>query len=160
MSNATYSPPASTSSSTLPTGAVIKWPGRATAFPTGYFQENGQAISRTGANAALFVILGTGFGAGNGSTTFNLRDAGNKFPIGASCDCNTGGTCCVAGTQIEGSVHACGGCSSPNITINLSCSTVDDNLDASTTSVVNCNQFSFCVPVIPPYTAEYSLIKI
>lgn len=160
MSNATYSKPVTSSSGTLETGVSIKWPGRASALPTGYLLENGQAVSRTGANAALFTILGTGFGAGNGSTTFNVRDVGNKYFIGANCDCNTGGTCCVAGTNIEGVLHACGGCAALNITISLGTTLVDNTFGGSTTSVPCCDSPSFCVCVVPPYTAEYSLIKI
>ena len=39
--------------------------------PTGYLLCYGQAISRT-TYAGLFAVIGTTFGAGDGSTTFNL----------------------------------------------------------------------------------------
>lgn len=42
---------------------------------------DGTAISRT-ANAALFTVIGTTYGTGDGSTTFNLPDAHGKFPLG------------------------------------------------------------------------------
>ncbi len=51
----------------------------ATAAPTGFLKANGAAISRT-TYAALFAKYGTFFGAGNGTTTFNLPDMRGKFP--------------------------------------------------------------------------------
>jgi phage-related tail fiber protein len=49
--------------------------------PTGYLKANGAAVSRT-TYAALFGAIGTVFGAGNGSTTFNLPDLRGEFPRG------------------------------------------------------------------------------
>lgn len=43
---------------------------------------DGSAVSRT-TYAALFAIIGTTFGVGDGSTTFNLPDLRGKSPIGA-----------------------------------------------------------------------------
>lgn len=43
------------------------------ALPTGYLEKDGSAVSRT-TFADLFAYLGTTFGAGDGSTTFNLPD--------------------------------------------------------------------------------------
>jgi microcystin-dependent protein len=47
-----------------------------------YVVKNGQAISRT-TYSALFALIGTTFGPGDGSTTFNIPNATNNFPIGA-----------------------------------------------------------------------------
>ncbi|WDM91280.1 phage tail protein [Pseudomonas asiatica] len=41
--------------------------------PPGWLKRNGAAVSRT-AYAALFAAIGTTFGAGDGSTTFNVPD--------------------------------------------------------------------------------------
>ncbi|MER2297615.1 MAG: phage tail protein [Pseudomonas sp.] len=41
--------------------------------PTGWLKRNGAAYSRT-AYSALFAVIGTKFGAGNGTTTFNVPD--------------------------------------------------------------------------------------
>lgn len=49
-----------------------------TTAPTGWLKCNGAAISRT-TYADLFAALGTTFGAGNGSTTFNLPDLRGEF---------------------------------------------------------------------------------
>lgn len=60
----------------VPTGTPIPWV--TTTPPTGYLKCNGAAISRT-AYAALFAVLGTAFGAGDGTTTFNLPDLRGEF---------------------------------------------------------------------------------
>lgn len=49
--------------------------------PTGYIKANGAAISRT-TYADLFAAIGTTFGAGDGSTTFNLPDLRGEFTRG------------------------------------------------------------------------------
>jgi microcystin-dependent protein len=59
-----------------PAGTVI-YTARTTA-PTGYLKANGAAVSRT-TFAALFSAIGTTYGAGNGSTTFNLPDLRGEF---------------------------------------------------------------------------------
>ncbi|HCM6673365.1 tail fiber protein [Klebsiella pneumoniae] len=55
----------------------IKYTARSTA-PTGWLKANGDAVSRT-TYAALFAAIGTTFGAGDGSTTFNLPDLRGEF---------------------------------------------------------------------------------
>lgn len=64
----------------MPSGAMLQWP-TATA-PTGFLLCTGAAVSRT-IYAALFAVIGTTFGAGDGTTTFNLPDFDNRLPIGA-----------------------------------------------------------------------------
>jgi len=46
--------------------------------PTGWLKANGAAVSRT-TYAALFAAIGTAFGVGDGSTTFNLPDLRGEF---------------------------------------------------------------------------------
>lgn len=46
--------------------------------PTGYLKANGAALSRT-TYADLFTAIGTTFGSGDGSTTFNLPDLRGEF---------------------------------------------------------------------------------
>lgn len=62
-----------------PTGSVTMWT-TATA-PSGYLLCNGNTVSRT-TYAALFAVIGTIYGAGNGTTTFNLPDLRGVFPRG------------------------------------------------------------------------------
>lgn len=60
----------------VPAGSVF-WFARATP-PTGFLECNGAALSRT-SYATLFSVIGTVFGAGDGSTTFNLPDLRGEF---------------------------------------------------------------------------------
>lgn len=46
--------------------------------PTGYVKANGAALSRT-TYADLFAAIGTTFGSGDGSTTFNVPDLRGEF---------------------------------------------------------------------------------
>jgi len=46
--------------------------------PSGWLKANGAAVSRTG-YAALFAAIGTTFGIGDGSTTFNVPDLRGQF---------------------------------------------------------------------------------
>lgn len=60
----------------FPTGTTIQFAG---AFaPSGFLKENGAAVSRT-TYANLFNVIGTNYGAGDGSTTFNLPDSRGEF---------------------------------------------------------------------------------
>lgn len=81
-----------------PVGVIIPFAG--TSVPTGYLLCNGAAVSRTN-YANLFAAIGTLYGAGDGSTTFNLPDARDRVLQGAS------------GTHSMGSYIAAG---LPNIT--------------------------------------------
>lgn len=49
--------------------------------PSGWLDADGSAVSRT-TYAALFSAIGTTFGVGDGSTTFNLPDMRGEFPRG------------------------------------------------------------------------------
>lgn len=49
--------------------------------PTGYLFCDGMAVSRT-AYANLFAVIGTKYGAGDGSTTFNLPDKRSRVGVG------------------------------------------------------------------------------
>jgi len=49
-----------------------------TTAPAGWLKANGAAISRN-TYSALFATIGTTYGAGDGSTTFNLPDARGEF---------------------------------------------------------------------------------
>lgn len=60
-------------------GMTMMWP--ASSAPAGYLECAGQAVSRT-TYAALFAVIGTSFGAGDNSSTFNVPDMCGKFPRG------------------------------------------------------------------------------
>lgn len=61
----------------LPKGTILPFAGGT--IPSGFLACNGAAVSRT-TYAALFSAIGTAFGEGNGSTTFNLPNVeDNRF---------------------------------------------------------------------------------
>lgn len=73
----------------MPTGVVLPFGG--STVPNGWLLANGAAVSRSG-KARLFSVYGTAFGAGDGSTTFNLPDLRDRYIIGANTN--------ALGTQI------------------------------------------------------------
>jgi microcystin-dependent protein len=64
----------------VPTGSLIMWPS--VTVPTDWKLCNGDAISRT-TFATLYALIGTTFGVGDGTTTFNLPNYKNRMPYGA-----------------------------------------------------------------------------
>ena len=93
----------------VPTGAMFDWP--IAAAPTGFLLCDGSAVSRT-TYAALFTLLGSTYGGGDGSTTFNLPDF--RGPRGGrpryqrrcerSCQERRG---CGCGPHTEAQSHVC-----------------------------------------------------
>lgn len=51
-------------------------------IPSGWLECKGQAIPRGSYGAALFALIGTTYGIGDGATTFNLPDLQGRCPIG------------------------------------------------------------------------------
>jgi len=60
----------------VPSGAVFCI--AVASVPSGYLECNGAAVSRT-TYAALFAVIGTQYGSGNGSSTFNIPDLRGEF---------------------------------------------------------------------------------
>lgn len=73
----------------MPTGSVIPYAGESA--PDGWLLCDGAAVSRT-TYAALFAVIGTTFGSGDGSTTFNLPDLRGRVAVGVTSDANLGQT--------------------------------------------------------------------
>lgn len=63
-----------------PSGTIKLYAGASA--PTGYLICDGTAVSRT-TYADLFTAIGTTFGVGNGTTTFNVPDFRRRVPVGA-----------------------------------------------------------------------------
>lgn len=89
-----------------PTGSIIMF--AASTPPVGYLAANGAQVSRT-TYAQLFSVIGTTFGAGDGSATFNLPDLRGYFMRGwdsaGTVDSNTStqsGTTASSSTTITG----------------------------------------------------------
>lgn len=68
--------PQSGPKSIFPSGFIM--PTMSTLIPYGFLYCNGQAVSRI-LYSELFTAIGTNFGAGNGSTTFNVPDLRGYF---------------------------------------------------------------------------------
>lgn len=60
----------------LPPGVIAHF--ATNTAPSGWLKANGALVSRT-TYAALFAVIGTTFGAGDGSTTFNIPDLRGEF---------------------------------------------------------------------------------
>lgn len=65
----------------VPTGTVVQYAG--TVAPSGWLVCDGTAVSRT-TYSALWTALGTTYGSGDGSTTFNLPNMVSRLPYGGN----------------------------------------------------------------------------
>jgi microcystin-dependent protein len=70
---------ASGATAVLPPGLVATYGGASA--PTGWLLCDGSPVSRT-TYSLLFAVVGTAYGAGDGSTTFNLPDLRGRVPLG------------------------------------------------------------------------------
>ena len=65
----------------IPTATIVPW--SSSSVPTGFLECNGAAVSRS-TYSALFAIIGTTYGAGDGASTFGLPDLQDNVAIGKS----------------------------------------------------------------------------
>jgi len=88
----------------IPTATIVPW--SSSSVPSGFLECNGAAVSRS-TYSALFAIVGTTYGAGDGASTFNLPDLQDNVAMGKSGTkalASTGGANTVASTgNIAGS---------------------------------------------------------
>ena len=63
----------------VPTAFIGQWP--LTNIPEGWLECDGSAVSR-GTYRDLFTAIGTTFGTGDGSTTFNVPDLAGRVVVG------------------------------------------------------------------------------
>ena len=80
----------------IPTATIVPW--SSASVPSGFLECNGAAVSRT-TYADLFAIVGTTYGAGDGSSTFNVPDLQDNVAVGKSNNkslASTGGANTVA----------------------------------------------------------------
>ena len=93
------------------TGTILPW--SASSLPTGFLECAGAAVSRS-TYSALFAIISTTYGVGNGSSTFNLPNLADNVPMGKS------GTKALAST---GGANTVAVASSGNVGTNTNTST-------------------------------------
>ena len=99
--NATFAGPVTTTSSITggsasvvqkaglaPVGSIIAY--GSTTVPTGWLACDDSAVSRT-TYSVLFAVLGTSYGTGNGSTTFNVPDLRDRMVMGKGTNNSTMG---------------------------------------------------------------------
>ena len=65
----------------IPTATIVPW--SSSSVPSGFLECNGANVSRS-TYSALFAIIGTTYGAGDGASTFGLPDLQDNVAIGKS----------------------------------------------------------------------------
>ena len=65
----------------IPTATIVPW--SSSSVPTGFLECDGSAVSRS-TYSALFAVVGTTYGTGDGSSTFNLPDLQDNVAVGKS----------------------------------------------------------------------------
>jgi microcystin-dependent protein len=130
----------------------------AAAAPSGWYLCEGGAISRT-TYAALFSAIGTTYGTGNGSTTFNVPDFRDRAPYGASTYTLGSKTT----NEINGSAQAAtasGGPTSHTVTTAATNSTTDKDVTSAITAVTGVSAHAAHSHVVTyPATAVKFIIK-
>tara|TARA_Y100000592_G_scaffold11062_1_gene15718 strand:+ start:2080 stop:2625 length:546 start_codon:yes stop_codon:yes gene_type:complete len=82
----------------IPTATIVEW--SSASVPTGFLECDGSAVSRS-TYSALFAIVGTTYGSGDGASTFNLPNLSDKVAVGKSNNkalASTGGAETVTST--------------------------------------------------------------
>ncbi|QEC50835.1 tail fiber protein [Baekduia soli] len=64
----------------VPIGGMLPWAGAGASLPFGWLYCDGRAVSRS-TFAALYAVIGTAYGVGDGSTTFNVPDARGRVLV-------------------------------------------------------------------------------
>lgn len=77
-SSGNITPSTTFTQASVPTGSMIAFAGPNSSIPAGFLYCNGQAVSRT-TYSNLFSVMGTGWGIGDGSTTFNVPFTSGLF---------------------------------------------------------------------------------
>ena len=85
---------------TFPTGGIVPFAGVSANTPTGFLLCDGQAVSRT-TYSGIFAGVSAHYGAGDGSSTFNLPDLRGRVVAGKD---NMGGTSANNLTGLTGGI--------------------------------------------------------
>lgn len=119
-------------SSGVPSGAGMDW--YSPTLPAGWLWADGSAVSRT-TYASLFSAIGTAFGVGDGSSTFNLPDKRGRVSAGKD---DMGGSAAsrltTAGSGVDGAtLGAVGG--AQNVTLTAAQSGLPEHSHATSSYV-------------------------
>ena len=82
----------------IPTATIVPW--TTASVPSGFLECDGSAVSRS-TYSALFAIVGTTYGTGDGSSTFNVPNLADNVAVGKSPNkalASTGGANTVTST--------------------------------------------------------------
>lgn len=110
----------------------------------GWLELNGQEVSRED-YANLFIIFGTTYGAGDGSTTFELPDLSDRFPMG----------------QGGGVLGALGGSATDLITTSVESAIITNYTGGGAgTAADNNHTHTATVDTVPPYMRIKFLVKV
>ena len=99
----------------IPTATIVPW--SSSSVPSGFLECNGANVSRS-TYADLFGVIGTTYGAGDGSSTFGLPDLQDNVAVGKSNNkalASTGGANTVTSTGNVGGSTANASLSTPQI---------------------------------------------
>lgn len=99
---------------TSPVGTILPW-SQATA-PVGFLKCDGSAVSRS-TYKDLFAVIGTTYGVGDGSTTFNLPDLTSRTLVQANTSTNVGQT--AGANKVTPSITNNQAVNAPNVTGNV-----------------------------------------
>ena len=148
-----------------PIGMIVAWGG--SSMPSDSWRVcNGQAISRTDFSI-LYQRYGTAWGAGDGSTTFNLPNLQDRIPMGAGATASLANQAGAATATLTSS-------NLPEHTHSLSINKINvDNEQTGTDGVVLATEGSNSTTktteatgsgnafsIIPPVTGVYFIIKV
>ena len=120
---------------TIPTASAFLPPGMIAPFagstaPSGWLIADGSAVSRT-TYATLFSSIGVTYGAGNGSTTFNLPDLRGRAIVGAGA--GPGLTNRTAGAAFGNESSSIAQANLPNVTLTGSTNTAGSHNHSAST---------------------------
>ena len=91
----------------IPTATIVPW--SSSSVPSGFLECDGSAVSRS-TYSALFAIIGTTYGTGDGASTFNVPNLADNVAVGKSNNkalASTGGANTVTSTgNVGGSTGA------------------------------------------------------
>ena len=85
----------------IPTATIVPW--SSSSVPKGFLECNGAAVSRS-TYSALFAIVGTTYGSGDGSSTFNVPNLADNVAVSKSPNKALGSTGGANTVQSTGNV--------------------------------------------------------